>query len=220
MDLMEVRRKMLMAGEPDYIMNGLLYHFVSDDSDGQTWTDRISGLTFTLSGVSKTQDNGLFFDGHAFGCVPKTQFSKIVTVELVLSQNARNAIFLFDNKYAVADYQNIIRLDNIVFSSYPFAPELGEKYVISGTSKNGELSTNNSIVYFDKSKLTNGSNVGTYNRFYDGISIGGRLTAQGQLRDNVLKGTLYQIRLYSRDLTEQEILHNQNVDFKKYGIRA
>lgn len=220
MGLMEIMRRMLMAGEPDYVKNGLLYHFVSDDSDGQTWTDRISGLTFTLSGVSKSQDNGLFFDGHAFGFIPGVQLSKIVTAELVLSQNARNAIFLFDKKYVVSEHQNIIRLDNIVFVAYSFAPELGEKYVVSGTSKNGELSTNNSIVYFDKSRLTGGINVGTYSRFYDGISIGGRLTAQGQLRDYALKGALYQIRLYSRDLTEQEILHNQNVDFKKYGIIA
>ena len=218
--MMAIRRRVLMGQNQTYVKNGLLYHFVSDDSDGQTWTDRISGLTFTLSGVTKTQDNGLFFDGHAFGFIPSAQLPKIVTVEIVLSQNARDAIFLFDKKYVAADYQNAIRFDNIFLKGLRYEPELGEKYVISGTSKGGYLSSDNSIIYFNKSRLTGGSYVGTYSRFYDGISIGGRLTAQGQLRDNALKGTLYQIRLYSRDLTEQEILHNQNVDFKKYGIMA
>ena len=214
MDVIQRRRELMYQQGKSYVKNGLIYHWVSSDSDGNTWTDRVSGLTFNLNNVAVQTDGGLYFNGSAFGTIVD-RLELPETAEFVFLQENKNFVALHFNctnntVATIANYQGLIRFDAISRKGWAYSDIIGNKYTIS--------SINVGEPYCNMVKLTTGVNSGNYSKFFDGVELGARLNANGTIRDRAMKGTIYQIRFYSRALSESEILKNQSIDMEQYRI--
>lgn len=213
MDLMQRRRELMHQQGKSYVKNGLIYHWVSSDSDGNTWTDRVSGLTFNLNNVSVQTDGGLYFNGSAFGTIVG-QLELPKTAEFVFLQENKEFVALHSNctnntVVTIANNQGLMRFDYIVQKGWYYTDAVSSKYTIAGIYD---------AEYCNMVKLTTGVNTGRFSKLFDGVELGARLNANGTIRDRAMKGTIYQIRFYSRALSESEILNNQSIDTEQYGI--
>lgn len=221
--MISIRRKLMakMQSEPqaEYIQNGLVYHFVSSDSDGQTWVDRINGLTFTLANVSKAQDNGLYFNGSANGVCPDVSLPQDFTLEIVFNKIGTSSGYYI--LMASQKDQNIVFVTNETTFRTDIPPR-NREYSYNYTSRKVTASTTNissgQLVILNTTTLNTFNGVGIFGANYSGIQIGARATANGSFRDYGLVGELYQIRVYDRQLSEAEILVNQAIDINKYNL--
>lgn len=50
------------------------------------------------------------------------------------------------------------------------------------------------------------------------LRTGGTFVGSRSINNAFFKGTIYQIRIYNRALTQQEIINNQTIDMQRYNI--
>lgn len=209
-----VRRQGMMAVEPppDYIQDGLVFHLDGADATTSTWIDKIGGIEFTMHNVTLDGKGGVVFNGSAYGNYPDTlDFpSSTHTIEVVLNKTETFGL-------QVAFMINVS--DKVAF----------------GFGSNGKFIVTKSGDSNPRKTLNTGSGLATYSvingNAYKNCALmsqrsvdtwflrtGGTFVGSRSADNAFFKGTIYQIRIYNRALTQQEIINNQTIDMQRYNI--
>lgn len=191
----------------DYIQDGLVFWLKGDTATLNEWVDVVSNKSFTMHNISLTNGGVVFNGSNSYGeCVGSIGFnSSVGTIELVSNHNVGNQYqWLFHSPS-----------NTIMFAFYTgklFNRHLGPFYQIINTGFH-TVSSNDSMCYQDGiAAQKNGTSGGSAKS--GNIFVGCRTKNDGCW----FKGTIYQIRIYNRILTEEEVLHNAAIDMNKYNI--
>ncbi len=202
----------------EYVSSGLTFHVDGIESAEGTITDRVSGNTFKKSTPASIayQNNGIVFSG---GCLFWTSASlsnsSSQTVEVCFSPSVVQAccVFASGTNGANTYYPCVIFTNDgeqITFlarkgSAYNPGLVANGKYTISMNTARG---ISNGVAM-----ATNGTN------YYANVGytmIGARRYSNAYSAK--FSGTVYSIRVYSRQLTQAEMLHNQKVDNVRFNL--
>ena len=205
----------------DYIKDGLVFHLDGSDLNTVThkWMDRIGDMVFDMSnGVTRNDaGNGAVFsdlaEGHYNGGFPYSDWGYSVTVEVVYDTDKSDYGIISDSSGS-----NDRLIQTICVIRKIRCKRKGTTWPVTNNNKH-TISISESLCY-DNSKKAEPSGTfagtpATTNRIWLGrqdIS-----PATGNPRYSFI-GTIYQIRIYNRVLTEDEVLYNQSIDAEKYGI--
>lgn len=194
-----------------YISDGLVFHLDGEDCDGTTWADRIGGIAFTMNNVV-CDGESVYFKGstNSYG-----QSSTVVnysynssTIEVVIRKEQQSG-FVFDPVNASA-IKYIQGGTNVNFTYGAAGKRSG--ITTQGLNKIITHSINMDREIYNGKLLSFATN-DTWGAEGSGTFIGRRGGG-----GNPMKGNIYQIRIYNRKLTKEEILYNQEQDRKRYGI--
>lgn len=204
--------------EDGYIAKGMVLHLDGSDFDGTQWLDRVSDMPFVIGDGTPTQSagGGVYFNGSA------SMYSDSVidnpynsgTIEVVLkAANASNNMVVFfqgaNNKLAY-----ILNVNSVAFTT---ATSNRPTKAIGDVTKLYTHSISSSVNYFNGNSMGASGNVKWQNQATHNMVIGDywyNTSSHGYK----YYGYIYQIRVYNRVLTEDEVLHNASVDIEKYGI--
>lgn len=201
-----------------YIENGLVLWLDCADATTSAWTDKIGNKTFNLYNVTKDNLGGVVFNGSSsYGKHSNSIFydKSSCTIEAVVRSTSNKEGGVFCNTQG-----------GLSFYYY------STNQVLNGASK----SSGASKWQVDIAGLHVASLAGT-TAYQDGTGPLTRSTADGfggndsgtyigrrdiNSNNNGIRGafggTIYQIRIYNRLLSPEEILYNQGIDIQKYGI--
>lgn len=201
------------GAQTGYVTSGLVFHLDGEDATTAQWVDRVGGIAFTMNNVTLDGNGGVVFNGSSsYGNYPNNlDFpSSSHTIEITLNKTNQTSL-------QVAFMINASNMVAFGFSS-------GSDYIItkSGDSNVRETwntgsglhtySVTNSTAYKDKAVMTQRSMDTWY------LRTGGTFVGSRSADNAFFKGTIYQIRVYNRALTADEILHNHAIDISKYNI--
>lgn len=198
-----------------YISNGLIFHLDSRDVNGSTWVDRAGGKVLTLYNTT-LQNGGVRFTGNRY-CraeagdgVTLTAPAGSSTIEVVghrLAKKSRELIFIpgVNSSIFYVGRNTYVTLGSSVRLAQFTAPLPVGKFTHSLRA---------TLHYYNGTKMTTTSSTVVANTDTK-ICVGGN-SAAGNYGFN---GVIYQVRIYNRLLTEDEIKFNQEQDRKRYGIQ-
>lgn len=213
--------KQIESTNDGYIKNGLVLYLDGADCNGTTWVDRARGKVFTLHNAS-IDGQGVVFNTTA----GKPSYAQCTADAIAVTPTAgtievcayRRAVIAAEGEYVVhtGTINRLCYVTNkartgvaITTNNTNNAPFVNEN---TGKREKFVHSINSARHYYNGVVGTFGSNA-TANRYGNGAFIGCR--SDGHF---AFQGTVYQVRIYNRQLTEEEILHNQSIDAEKYGI--
>lgn len=199
--------------EGEYVSRGLVFHLDGADATTDKWVDKIGGIEFAMHNVTLDDAGGVVFNGtNSYGNYPNNlNFpSSTHTIEVVVKRASKDMACVF----------MINAADNIAFGF-----SSGIYYIVTKSGSSNPRETYNIV--------DNGLHVysvKTNNAFSDGNTMtslgldtwylrqGGTFVGSRSANNAMYAGTVYQIRIYNRQLSDKEILHNQAIDMAKYGI--
>lgn len=201
------RRAMMEHLKDDYIKKGLIHRWVSRDSDGVIWIDRINQKQFDLVNVSKSGIELVFNGKNSYGICDYEDIGTDSTLEVVGRINKFGSTFAcLYNQNGVCYNQNgevlIAQNGSYVYENL----DTGNK-TISVTGGTNSLCVQNC------SELTEIRSDFLYQlerKWYIGKRNG------EAYNDFFLDGSIIELRIYSRRLSKDEMIHNQKIDLKKY----
>lgn len=212
-DLLLRRREMLMrkSSAAGYIQNGLVFHLDGADATSNQWIDRIGGLVYTLYNCSLS-NGGVYFGGND-DCYGHSDDQVGVlydagTIEVVADGTGQS-------KYAIFAQPQTNKIAFIVYSTtkVSFAQLIRHRRYEATTQGLHTLSVSIDRMYKDSSECqVNGDD------YFSSPLVSGSYLGNGGYAAYKYKGTVYQIRIYNRILTAEEVLHNQTIDINKYNI--
>lgn len=200
----------------DYIKSGLVFHLDGADFDGTEWVDRVGGIKYTVSiSATSTSDGGVaLYD------------SLLVSDELV---NVKYNVGTFEIVYKssrTSSWDMVFYQGQGGYFMYGLTQGRASWHggrniatkVTGSTTSVFTHSLSNSHNYFNKESKGNGSTATWQNASIDTSDIG-RYPASGAYNPSYgARGSLYQIRIYNRQLSFNEIMHNADIDISKYNI--
>ena len=204
---------MVKQASMDYVKDGLVFWLDGTDASASEWVDRVGGMVFTMHNIQLVTNGGVKFAGNntSYGHNPSTYNYgyNTHTIEVVCDLNGEKQKCLIASTLS----------GTVCFGLY------GGNGIFTGNGtqqKNWRIpsyygihvySTYADKFYRDKTELTNNA----LDSF--GIKSGGTyLGVKGSDMAYLFNGTIYQIRIYNRHLTEEEILYNQTIDINRYSI--
>lgn len=225
-ELLQRRRELITQQEitpaPSYIQDGLIFHMDGADADytNNTWTDKIGGLVFKLHGVSKNNNkpNGVYLGTkNQYASCSSSLYAPATTCTIEVVADAE------DTPGAVFSNTNSSGLIGFYFISgylYHYWGSSGLPKWPVATSGLHTTSVCQSYCYQDLQQYTSNS-TSYFLCDSQGLLIGRRdlRSATNAIR-NPFTGTIYQIRIYNRKLTAEEIAYNQSIDISKYNIQT
>ena len=207
----------------DYVQQGLLAQWDGlQNVDETSWTDLVSGRAFQLTGVSAGEDGGLVFAGSAssYGILGEADTQAVFaqaamhgTVEIVMkSDNASgNEVVLQSTKASnVVIGRNGTSTIMACTSDYLWTWTWGQDLVtVAVTYRNNVWQTASA----DGERKPKSTSRNSYDPSGSSTTIGVR----GSRANNHFKGSIYAIRVYSRPLTQPEIMLNQALDKARFA---
>lgn len=204
--------------EEPYIEDGLVLWLNCADATTSSWVDRIGEKSFTLYNVTKDSIGGVVFNGsNSYGKHSNSiYYSKdSTTIEAVVKseQNKAGGVFC-DTQGGLSLY---LYSTNLVYNgaskssgSNKWELTIAGLHVITLAGNNG---------YEDGSSITKTGTGSSYGGNDTGTYIGMRdINTNNNGKRDPLKGTIYQIRIYNRLLSAEEIAYNHGIDMRKYNI--
>lgn len=210
-----IRRRMMGGGpkEDGYVTSGLVFHLDGADATTNKWIDKIGGVEFDMHNVTLDDAGGVVFSGTgSYGNHPNNlNFpSSTHMIEVVVKRASvdMSCVFMINEANNVA-FGFSSGIDYIITKSGKSNPKTTWA-VIDNDIHVYSVNTNNA---FDNGNIMRSRSTDTWHLRQGGTFVGSRSADNG-----AFKGTVYQIRIYNRQLSDEEILHNQAVDMVKYGI--
>lgn len=220
-------------GPQDYIQEDLVFQLDGidkGDNEGY-WTDLIQGCKYDISNAQYVFSNCVQYSNTPSECDQpillqitdsRKDFTYEMCVELEQNQQDNNHIVLCSTQSDAANLGINPQINRITAIAAPYHAQYASceniptKCTITyefqqyTDGKNKRLyinSTAESIVNADRGRFNPLVNSGS--------SIGGSIDESSQYQ---FYGKIYAIRIYNRYLTEEEILHNQQLDMQRFGI--
>lgn len=215
-DLLLRRRGVMMqkksSSVDNYITDGLVFHLDGSDAVAGEWVDRIGGLTYSLHGAYPDGNGGVVFLGedHCYGNCPEqvnVQYNE-GTIEVVANGSGQS-------RYGIFAQPQTTKIAFLVFSTnyVSFSQIVRHKRYYAQTSGMHTLSVSLDRMYKD-GVVCNESGQDNFTS----PNVRGSYIGNGGYSAYKYKGTLYQIRIYDRILSAEEVVFNQNIDINKYNI--
>lgn len=200
------------SGPPGYIKDGLVFHLDGADATTSQWIDKVGGVVFTMKNVTLNGSGGVVFNGTAYGNnTTNLNFpSSSHTIEITLNKTNQTGLqvaFMINASNMVA-FGFSSANDYIVTKS---GNSNARKTWITGAGLH-TYSVTNSAAYKDNAVMTLLGSDTWY------LRTGGTFVGSRSADNALFIGTIYQIRIYNRALTADEIKHNQSIDIEKYNI--
>lgn len=199
------------AGGPQYITDGLVFWLDGIDKGSTTaWVEKINGYSFTNHGATFNDDH-VYFDGvddylDSSAAATFANMNNSYTIEVVYEKESNGFIYQpKSGRYMISFGFNAN--GRVVWQS-----GRGGRPLYNAPSS-GSVSISNSRALANGTAMTStGSN---YASSPDSSSYIGRRSAAG---GNYFKGKVYSIRIYSRNLSEAEVLANLAVDNQRFNL--
>lgn len=215
--------KQIESTNDGYIKNGLVLYLDGADCNGTTWVDRAGGKVFTLHNA-KINGEGVIFHTTAYSAAGASYASNSTmhsvtptagTIEICAYRTGIRASgepehIVFGGTanrivYVVASGGNYVVISNNTSNNAPRA-------LINGRTLEKFTHSINAARHVYNGQLGElGANIANARSGY--VQIGCRTDGH-----YAFEGIVYQVRIYNRQLTEEEMLHNQSIDAEKYGI--
>ena len=209
-----------------HVQNGLLYRWVGEDLNGTAWTDRKSNAVINLANVTKNGKALVFNGSSAYGLGLFTSgITGAQTVEVILQSGHDNLYNVIITPAVALTVGSVATLPTVSatkpsqgmrdFAKLPLNTIYHATVTYSGTFEpegynlylDAEVQTVRSLSQF--AYITNN---------HEGIELGATFTAEGDPNNYYFYGNIYEIRIYNRVLTAEEIAHNHSLDADNYGI--
>lgn len=213
-----------------YIADGLIFHLDGADATNSTWVDKIGNKSFALTDCTANADGSVTFNGTtSVGlCTEHPIIGNNWTIEVVYNNtlgSGNQFIFSWEDfretnygiSYAFWNsqtkiinalyYQSSGSDKNFACAEVDFTPGIKVHSITSGSLRNiqnGVTKGWGQVIGFRHEGNTSKMQIGA--RFF---------IQQG---DSFFAGKIYQIRIYNRALTADEISWNQAIDMDKYNI--
>lgn len=215
------RRHCTVNNNDDYIKNGLVFWLdgINKGNNEGYWTDLIQNIKFEPFGnVIFNKDNIYLSDSNSYLLGEKfIDNLRYYVLEVVVKVETTRTV-IFSNR----DYNNngiSASVCNDVFNPIGAAYQYVSFNHIKNTlyTVSATLSPNANKLYINKQLTTGikGNSGVAYNDDNIAINKGG-LVGFTENGAGIFK--LYSIRVYNRELTEQEILYNQEIDNKRFNL--
>lgn len=197
------------ALEP-YIETGLILWLDGADYTSGSWVDRIGNRSFTMYNTSAS-GGGVVFNGSSsygsYGTLINAPYNAS-TIEVVADvANTSTYMFLFSQPSS--SYVSMLMHNKKLGNASNAQINLRN---IRASSGKHTFSLSHNYAYEDKVAATSGGSD------WFGSRTGNVLIGQRGQSQSFFKGTIYQIRIYNRILTSDEVLYNQGIDIRKYNI--
>ncbi len=205
--------------DEDYIQYGLVFHLdcANYNPTLNTWVDKKGGVSFATSNVTVDSLGGVVFNGTNSKGVASVSLNYPVdtsTIEVAIYVRASKSQFVLESggsNTIMYGFHNTTAnclcsmSTNKNYNKIPISTGFIANSVHYGSSPanivNGNIgSFASSGTYWSKSgsvAYLGSRSTGTYGNFY-------------------LNGIIYQIRIYNRLLTTDEMIHNHQIDMNKY----
>lgn len=225
------RRRMMQAVAMDYVQDGFEL-WLDGINKGSTydsiWVDLINGVTFQNAGDVQSYSDHFRFNGSNYSYFFHNDldyFRDSTTVELVAKRdiNAWMSVFVSGgqnapDKVKPASFRfntnNAIGIDAMVQTSQGRPTYYAQ---VNTTNTKCTISANVVRAFVNGIECTTGTDPLGYSTMEKAI-IGGRWWLNSFYSTGRFIGDLYCLRLYNRILTEQEMLHNQQVDNIRFNL--
>jgi hypothetical protein len=206
------RRRTMGKKEDTYIQDGLVFWLdgIDKGNDPTAWTDLVNGIAFPYNNGQEIRSDSVYFNGNAGLTSSSLSFNhplESCQIEVVV-----------DNNYGIVILP--YKSDNIAFGFYRTDIIIGStSYPIKTTyrksnfpQKKTSYSMNVNYLYYDDVVLNSIVNDFWAIRNANIYEIGHR--------DNNVKyiGNIYSIRIYNRHLSDEERVHNNNIDKQRFGL--
>lgn len=226
-----------LLSSAQYISDGLIFELDGLDK-GRTgsycWVDKVGGKTFTNAGGVEELNNGFRFKGTStsyLSCsttLVATTYDRY-TIEIVLKSDLASGDWApvvmfgdwgdtYSSQYigVAALYSSHVNYaHSLEFVTTAHNGSTKAYKLPAGTLMTTSIKSNLPIVangeYYDETSSTSRASISNKSV----ARVGGRVDGSSIV---TFKGDIHAIRVYNRLLTEDEILHNQNIDIQKYNI--
>ena len=206
----------ISGGGEDYVQSGLIFHLDGSNATTSQWVDKAQGITFNMANVVLA-NGGVVFNGSSSkgtSSVPLYNASYLCgTIEVVISTNSPSTTqFVLDPGNTFSMAYGLLSGRALCFMSGPGSSTTQNSAII-GSGVFVQTVVKSSLNYINGSPSSFGAaDAWSKNNSY--ITIGCRNN-----NSSYFNGTIYQIRVYARELTVSEILHNHTIDIAKYNIQ-
>ena len=210
--LLNRRRYMGGGGAPvptDYIQDGLVFRLdgIDKGSTDGTWVDLIGGNVFTNNGATAF-DTYFYFsnNGHMDGT--RMECSNQYTVEACFAPDSSFSGMVFQTMTQASGKAMYLYLDQGLFLDRSAVYNLNNNVGNNTISLNVNLGVQNGQTISRGTKSDYWGNRGDFNIGYNSNSSGRFF----------FTGKIYAIRIYSKLLTQAEMLNNQRVDNTRFNL--
>jgi hypothetical protein len=213
-----LNRRRVMRDNPydefGYIKSKKTFHLdgISIGNNTNAWTDLIGGVVFPIvNGVTHNNDHFQFASDHEImssSTHTQLNFPQTGTLEVVV-RNINEGSVIYSGK---RDTMSWTHYAHRVYSGIETA-KLPYLYIRQYTGKLIHTSVSKNAIYLNGELQQPGGE--GYVRKIGGYCVIGN----GWVSDNApLVGDIYSIRYYNRVLTEDEVLHNYNIDKQRFNL--
>lgn len=211
------RRNFNKSSVNGYVSDGLVFHLDSSDALANSWTDRVGGVVFDLygtellnGGVYFGEDNGIYGHSDDYVNVPYTAG----TIEIVAAGTGQSKYCIFAQPQS---YDIGYGISFIVYRNDYISLCQGPRHKRYYSPNNGlhTMSVSMDKMYKDRVEQSESGE----DSFSNPATAHGCYLGCGGSSDYYrYTGTIYQIRIYNRILTEDEVIKNQSIDINRYNI--
>lgn len=205
------RHKMMQSKNPydeyGYIKNGKIFHLDGIDK-GETsgaWTDLIGGWVFSPSGNVTFNDDNIQISSNGYlshnGLMDG---NRNATIEVVATMSTGSLITLGIGRFPYICFYN--DNGNICFL------QNGNLYKITNDNNVHAISLNLNTGLYDGTTITKLSSIDYW------ANDGGYSYIGKRSRGNYYTGKIHSIRIYNRQLSNKEQLHNQQIDNVRFNL--
>ena len=215
----EFRRRLIMAATDCYIQDGLVFHLDCADYNPtlNTWVDKIGNVSFAMSNVTVDSLGGVVFNGSSSKGVASVGLNNPVntsTIEVAIYVRSNRSQFVLEsgvNNTIMYGFHNTTY--NCLCSM------TAQKNYNTIPITTGFIA--NSVHYGSSpANIVNG-NVGSFassgTYWSKTLSVAYLGARSNNAANFYMNGIIYQIRIYNRLLTAEEMIHNQQIDICKYN---
>lgn len=203
----------------EYIQDGLVFQLDCADYNPtlNTWVDKIGGVSFAMSNVTVDSLGGVVFNGTNSKGVASVGLNNPVntsTIEVAIYVRANKSQFVLESGV----YNTIMYGFHNSTTTCLCNMSNTTKYYNTIPITTGFIA--NSVHYGSSpANIVNG-NVGSFASSGTYWSKNGSVAYLGARSNNAanyyMNGIIYQIRIYNRLLTADEMIRNQRIDMQKY----
>ena len=211
---------MMQAQQPvitcPYITDGLIFWLDGIDvSSDSLWVEKIGNRQFALYNCVKTQ-YGVSFDGStSYGICSSADFDG-ETIEGAYTLNSTSASQAIFTQRSIRTDQKIILARTSAGTIYTRATDTNvaqRKYDLSLIETVSAYQDGSEAIVNGNTTIQVTGNKSEYNTS-GSLYIGKQPTSTNWM----LNGTLHSVRVYSRKLTEAEMLYNQGIDNTRFNL--
>lgn len=221
------------AKEADYVQDGLVFHLdgINKGNNADAWTDLIGGVVFPNHGATP-EENGFLFGGTAWlgvkdvlGVQDLDFDPSTITIEAAYRDDSTSssgfAVCSFGTQTDIAGKPALL-MNRSYNSKYINGMYLqGTQHVWADPLIDGDVAVHTVSVSaaraFDNSNQLSSLGVNHWSTNKGGRFVGATHASDGKMAGFAV-GKIFSIRVYSRQLSETEIRHNQRVDNERFSL--